>query len=188
MRQSIFGSPTKSLILSKFFRRRFSIKSVGALPVRIQITLGLCNFKFRFLVGKISKTSQDVLNSNLRKITDDLFITHTGSKITENVKNCNSHSPDAGLAAAFSRFNSNNCSVIDWFHSTNLARVNRKKHTHFLQKTFGRMPTPTGEYNEHQPLCSSVVKRRVYTVSESRTGFRCKQESGSFISCKQQND
>lgn len=127
-------------------------------------------------VSGISKAGKKIFAGQVRKVFQNFFVSHTGCHIFQYIVNSDSHSANTGFAASHLRIKGNKFSVIDWFHSTNLARVKSKSIEKsaliFCKKYSGKCPnTQENKMNTNTFKISAALL--IMTA-----GIGCKYESG----------
>src|SRR5688500_2713885 len=63
-------------------------------------------------IGRIRETCFDVFWCQFRKIIDQFTLGHSGCEITQNIRDSDSHSANAGLSASFSGLDRDDVSII----------------------------------------------------------------------------
>ncbi len=58
------------------------------------------------------QTSPNIVKGKIWEIACDLFRSHTGSQILQNIIHCNAQTPDTGFASPFGRFNGDVLQIV----------------------------------------------------------------------------
>ena len=131
------GLFNNSCILSTFERRIASIVLVGQFPRLIRITFGgklyaskrsmeLGNEHFFISISSVSETSKKIFPSQVRKVAKNFFVSHSRSHVFQYIINSDSHSTNTRFATSHLWIKSNEFSVINGFHTPNIAIIKAK--------------------------------------------------------------
>lgn len=104
---------------------KMSFSNTGKLGERLasKRSIFLC-YKHCFVsVSRVRKTCKKIFFGKVWKIRKNLFMSHSGGHIFQNIIDCNSHSSNAGFAAAHLWIKSNVFSVINRFHKSRVFRI-----------------------------------------------------------------